>query len=125
MNKDSADNQIFSDEAALSLETTEEPDTGNKMIADLIAVRHAHELTQADVAQRMGTSIKAVQDFEKEDSDPRLSQIRRYALSVEAMIRHKLTMLDENSNQIASEPQDESDNKTVTSSNRIDFPLAG
>ena len=39
-------------------------------------------LSVSDVADRLGTTVAAVREFESYNSDPRLSQIRRYALAL-------------------------------------------
>ena len=45
----------------------------------LTALRHRIGLSQAEVAQRMGTSQSAVARFEAGDLDVRLSTVERYA----------------------------------------------
>lgn len=54
------------------------------LIEELVKLRKSHGLTQSDVAMRMGISQPAVADFERYDSNPTLSRIRRYALTVGA-----------------------------------------
>jgi predicted transcriptional regulator len=48
----------------------------------LTALRHQVGLSQAEVAQRMGTSQSAVARFEAGDLDVRLSTVERYASAV-------------------------------------------
>lgn len=65
-------------------------------IHKLIAWREERGLTQAQVAERMGLSEEAVKQFEHYDSNPPLSLIRRYALSVGVMVHHDVeSVLDE------------------------------
>lgn len=56
------------------------------LMLDLIRMRKKHHLTQAEVAERMGVSQPTVAAFERYDSNPTLSTIRRYALAVEARL---------------------------------------
>lgn len=62
-----------------------------RMRAELIEVRRLNDLTQADVAERMGISQQAVQKFERYDADPKLSTMRRYANAVGAIVEHTVT----------------------------------
>lgn len=52
----------------------------------LVALRKTHNLSQADVAERLGISQPAVAAFERYDSNPTLSTLRRYALAIEARL---------------------------------------
>lgn len=56
------------------------------LMQKLVGMRAKHHLTQADVAERMGVSQPTVAAFERYDSNPTLSTIRRYALAVEACL---------------------------------------
>lgn len=58
------------------------------LLAELIEVRKSRHLTQQDVADRMGVTQATVAYFERYDSDPKLSTIRRYAQAVEALVKH-------------------------------------
>ncbi|WP_018349243.1 helix-turn-helix domain-containing protein [Longispora albida] len=51
-------------------------------LAELREARLSHGLSQADVAERMGTTQSAVARLEAAQSDPRLSTLLRYAESV-------------------------------------------
>lgn len=53
-----------------------------ELVSRLAAERKRLGLTQAEVAERMGTTAGKVDEFEKLDSDPRLSTVRRYAMAV-------------------------------------------
>jgi transcriptional regulator with XRE-family HTH domain len=63
-------------------------DSHDSLMRSLIALRKRHRLTQDDVAERMGVSQPTVAAFERYDSNPTLSTIRRYALAVDASIDH-------------------------------------
>lgn len=53
---------------------------------DLVVIREDSGLTMEDVAERMGYTVEAIEEFERYDADPTLSTIRRYALAVGATI---------------------------------------
>lgn len=53
---------------------------------DLVELREKR-MTQKDVAERMGMSQSAVSQFERYDSNPTLTTLRRYALAVGARLR--------------------------------------
>ena len=63
----------------------------NDIMADLIRERHRKDLKQWQVAERMGTSREAVAQLERQDANPTLSSIRRYALAVEARLQIRVT----------------------------------
>lgn len=52
------------------------------LLAELVAGRHDAGLSQADVAERMGTSQPAVARLEAGGVDARLSTLERYAAAV-------------------------------------------
>ena len=54
----------------------------NELLAELVAHRHAVGLSQAGVADRMGTSQPAVARLEAGGVDARLSTLERYAAAV-------------------------------------------
>jgi transcriptional regulator with XRE-family HTH domain len=54
------------------------------LLADLVDLRKKHNISQEVVAERMGVSQPTVSAFERYDSNPTLSTIRRYALAVGA-----------------------------------------
>lgn len=58
------------------------------LLRDLIKLRKARGLTQEQVAERMMVSQSAVAQFERYDSNPKLSTLRRYAVAVGARVRH-------------------------------------
>ena len=62
-----------------------------KVIDRLVGFRKALNLTQTDVAKRMGVKQPTVSGFETEMSDPRLSTLQRYARAVEARVEIKIT----------------------------------
>jgi len=63
-------------------------DSHDDLMTRLVEQRKLHELTQAEVAERMGVSQPTVAAFERYDANPTLSTIRRYALAVGASIEH-------------------------------------
>lgn len=75
------------------------------MMEDLIDLREKHELSQQDVAQRMGVSQSAVAQFERYDSNPTLSSIQRYALAVEAKLELKVASDRESSHDFVAEKE--------------------
>jgi predicted transcriptional regulator len=54
----------------------------HELIAELIRARRASELSQTDIAARMGTSQSAVARLESGDLDARLSTLERYAAAL-------------------------------------------
>ena len=63
----------------------------NDMRWALIQARKEAGLTQHELAEIMGESQPTVASFEREDNDPRLSTLRRYALAVGATLAHQVT----------------------------------
>lgn len=59
-------------------------------LADLVATRRAAGLSQAEVAERMGTSQPAVARLEAGNVDVRLSTLERYAAAVGGRLRLRL-----------------------------------
>lgn len=57
----------------------------------LINLRTSNGISQESVAERMGVTQPAVAAFEREDSNPTLSSIRRYALAVGAKITYDVS----------------------------------
>lgn len=74
--------------------TDEERHTDELISADLsllralVQMRIDSGLTQDDVAKAMGRDPSAVSRFERLDSDPHMSTVRRYARAVNASIQH-------------------------------------
>ncbi|WP_082369026.1 helix-turn-helix domain-containing protein [Arthrobacter sp. ERGS1:01] len=62
-----------------------------QLMRELIEMRHHHGLTQELVAERMGVSQPTVAAFERYDSNPTLSSIRRYALAVHARVQNTIS----------------------------------
>ena len=58
--------------------------------ADLVRHRRDLDLSQEEVARRMGVSQPTVSEFERYDNDPKLSTIRRYAHAVGLLIDHRV-----------------------------------
>ncbi|QTF71246.1 helix-turn-helix domain-containing protein [Arthrobacter woluwensis] len=60
----------------------------DELLRALVALRKKHNLSQTVIAERMAVSQPTVAAFERYDSNPTLSTIRRYALAVGAGIDH-------------------------------------
>lgn len=60
------------------------------MRAELVRLREQAGLTQAEVGELLGVSQQAVNKFERYDSDPKLSTLRRYANAIGAVIEHRV-----------------------------------
>jgi transcriptional regulator with XRE-family HTH domain len=58
----------------------------HRVVDALVRLRNRLDLTQTDVAKRMGIKQPAVSGFETEGSDPRLSTLQRYARAVDASL---------------------------------------
>jgi predicted transcriptional regulator len=65
-----------------------------RALADLVAMRRAAGLSQAEVAERMGTSQPAVARLEAGNVDVRLSTLERYAAAVGGRLRLRLDHRD-------------------------------
>lgn len=65
-------------------------DNDAAMLENLIWLRECR-ITQMELAKRLSVSLQTIIDFEKYDSDPSLSQIRRYAHAIGATVRHTVT----------------------------------
>jgi len=63
------------------------------LVHKLIQLRKAREISQTDIASKLGVSQAAISAFERLGNDPKLSTIRKYARAIGAMIRHQV---DEN-----------------------------
>lgn len=53
---------------------------------DLIEKRRSLGLSQKDIAKRLGVSTRWVNRIERYDSDPRLSEMRRYKCAIYAKL---------------------------------------
>ena len=58
-----------------------------ELIADLVSARRDAGLSQADVAERMGTTQSAVARLESGEVDARLSTLQRFASAVSCELR--------------------------------------
>lgn len=63
-----------------------------RLLIGLVRVRKERNLTQQDVADILGVTQPTVADFERQDADPKLSTIRRYAHAVGAIVTHQVDM---------------------------------
>lgn len=50
--------------------------------ADLVKARRQRNLTQKDVAKLLGVPTRWVKKIERYDSDPRMSELRRYRCAI-------------------------------------------
>ena len=62
----------------------------HQLLRSLVALRQSLKLSQRDVADRLGITQPTVADFERYDSDPKLSTIRRYAQVVGLLVTHRV-----------------------------------
>lgn len=62
-----------------------------ELLRDLVRERVRQRLSQQDVADRLGISQPTVAAFERHDSDPKLSTIRRYAQAIGVMVNHEVS----------------------------------
>jgi transcriptional regulator with XRE-family HTH domain len=58
------------------------------LLEDLVELRRKLKITQQALADRMGVKQATVASFERYDSDPKLSTLRRYAHAVGALVNH-------------------------------------
>lgn len=58
--------------------------------AALIRERRKSGLSQKDVADRLGVTQQSIHKFERYDSDPKASTVRRYANAVGALVEHRV-----------------------------------
>lgn len=70
----------------------------HRVLDRLVAIRRGLDLTQTDVARRMGVTQPTVSAFEREDSNPRVETLQRYARAVgvklELDVKRPLTVID-------------------------------
>ncbi|GAA1320524.1 helix-turn-helix domain-containing protein [Leucobacter albus] len=71
----------------------------------LVSWRIARGISQQELGERMGISQQAVNKFERYDSDPKLSSVRRYANALGLLIQYEI--IDDN-HQGAQAPEDNS-----------------
>ncbi|MFJ4295617.1 helix-turn-helix domain-containing protein [Curtobacterium sp. NPDC089689] len=68
-------------------------ESSENLLKGLIALRKKHNLSQAEVAERMSVSQPTVAAFERYDANPTQSTIQRYAMAVGARIT--ITVIDD------------------------------
>jgi predicted transcriptional regulator len=61
----------------------------DRLLYELVRHRKESGLTQAEVDERLGWEPGQTAEFEAYWSDPRMSDIRRYALAIGMGIRHE------------------------------------
>lgn len=64
------------------------------LIEGLVELRHRRRMTQADVAETMGTTQSVVSHFERLGGDARFSTIQRYARAVGARLHWHINLAD-------------------------------
>ncbi|KLN67591.1 hypothetical protein ABM90_31075 [Rhodococcus erythropolis] len=65
-----------------------------EMLHALVQRRRDSGLSQAEVADEMGRDKSSVCRFERLDSDPRMSTVRRYAGAIGALVTHHIYFSD-------------------------------
>lgn len=58
----------------------------------LVCIRKAQDISQAEVARRMGVGQSTVSGFETSANDPRISTLQRYARAVSAELQLKVDL---------------------------------
>lgn len=69
-------------EDAIRIMSKELAAADREMIRDLVQARRDNGLSQRDVANVLGVEESWVTDIERYDSDPRLSELRRYTNAI-------------------------------------------
>lgn len=64
------------------------------LIHNLVTVRQQRGLSQAEVAERMGIDRSGVSKIESGSRDLLASTLRRYAMAVEAVVAHKVSLFE-------------------------------
>ena len=65
-----------------------------ELIDELVRTRQERDLSQTEIAARMGTSQSAVARLESGDADVRLSTLERYATALGQRLQVRLTKED-------------------------------
>lgn len=78
----------------------------SKMLDELIAHARRQNLSQSEIARRMGVSASSVSRIESGERDPHLSTLRRYAFAIGAVIRHEVRPFQSGSRTYAARAQD-------------------
>lgn len=72
----------------------DQADADIQMLHALVQHRRDSGLSQAEVAEEMGRDKSSVCRFERLDSDPRMSTVRRYAGAIGALVSHHVSFSD-------------------------------
>jgi transcriptional regulator with XRE-family HTH domain len=83
------------------------------LIEGLVELRHRRRMTQADVAEVMGTTQSVVSHFERLGGDARFSTVQRYARAVGAQL-HWHTSIDGSETATLSRTRPDSGTDTLT-----------
>lgn len=65
-------------------------ESDEKLLRELVAFREMRGLSQGDVAERMGIHKSNVSRLESGVRDVQLSTLRRYAMAIDAVVRHEV-----------------------------------
>lgn len=63
-----------------------------EFLASLVDLRRAQNISQGELAEKLGISQATIAAFERTDNDPKLSTIRRYAHGVGALVVHRVAL---------------------------------
>jgi transcriptional regulator with XRE-family HTH domain len=91
------------------------------MLDALVDLRRRNGLTQEQVALKMGRDKSAACRFERLDSDPRLSTIRRYARAIGAFVEHRVSVWQSVPTAIDSSPTTADSANVVWSMTALDI----
>ena len=80
----------------------EDGEAVDALIDALIELRRRTEVTQTELAKRMGVKQPTISGFENQDSDPRVTTIQRYARALGARVSLGLEVKDQHGNWVAS-----------------------
>jgi len=89
-----------------------------ELIEGLVKLRHHRRLTQADVAEAMGTTQSVVSHFERLGGDARFSTVQRYARAVGAQLHWHTSIDGEAAKTPIAETRPGSDAKDLARSTR-------
>jgi transcriptional regulator with XRE-family HTH domain len=63
-----------------------------ELLANLVDLRKQQNISQTDLAEKLGLTQATIAAFERTDNDPKLSTIRRYAHGVGALVVHRVAL---------------------------------
>lgn len=65
-----------------------------QLLEQLVEMRHRRHIKQCDLAKMIGRSQPTLSEFERLESDPRMSTVRRYAAAVGVRVHHEIVPVD-------------------------------